>query len=391
MFTLIAIGIGAAFVYSLVAVFAPQIFPAEMRDHHGLVGDLFRGGGGDHRAGPPRPGAGAARARADQRRDPRPPRPRAEDGAARSRRTATRPRCRSPRSWSATCSASARATRCRSTASSSTGRSAIEEALITGEPIPVEKRKGDRVTGGTQNTTGSFDMKVDRTGAETTLSRIVALVAEAQRSRAPIQGLADRVSAIFVPAVIVVAVVAFVFWLDLRAVAGARLRAGRGGERADHRLPLRARPRHADLDHGRDRPRRAGRPPHPQCRGAGADGLGRYARRRQDRDADRGQAEAHRHRDRARLPRGRAPRHGRRDRAGQRAPARRGDRCGGEGARPPARQGGELRRRHRPGRARQGGGARGAPRQSPPARLARRPGKGRWPRPPTGGARWARR
>ncbi len=69
------------------------------------------------------------------------------------------------------------------------------------------------MTGGTQNTTGSFDMKVDRTGAETTLSRIVAMVAEAQRSRAPIQGLADRVSSYFVPAVILIAVVAFVFWL----------------------------------------------------------------------------------------------------------------------------------------------------------------------------------
>ncbi len=277
MFTLIAIGIGAAFLYSLVAVFAPDIFPAEMRDHHGLVGGLFRGGGGDHRAGAGRPGAGAAGPGADQRRDPRPPRPRAEDRAAGSAPTATPRRCRWPRSRSATCSASGPATRCRSTASSSTARSAIDEALVTGEPIPVEKHEDDRVTGGTQNTTGSFDMKVDRTGAETTLSRIVAMVAEAQRSRAPIQGLADRVSAIFVPAVIAVAVVAFVLLAGLRPVAGARLCAGRRGQRADHRLPLRARPRHADLDHGRDRPRRPGGPPHPQRRGAGADGLGRHA------------------------------------------------------------------------------------------------------------------
>ena len=92
------------------------------------------------------------------------------------------------------------------------GGSAVDESLLTGEPLPVEKRSGDRVTGGTVNGTGSFDMKVERTGAETTLARIVAMVAEAQRSRAPIQGLADRVSAWFVPAVIAVAVVAFGVW-----------------------------------------------------------------------------------------------------------------------------------------------------------------------------------
>ena len=93
------------------------------------------------------------------------------------------------------------------------GHSAVDESLLTGEPLPVEKAKGDRVTGGTQNATGSFDLKVDRTGAETTLSRIVAMVAEAQRSRAPIQSLADQVSAWFVPGVIAVAVVAFIAWL----------------------------------------------------------------------------------------------------------------------------------------------------------------------------------
>jgi Cu+-exporting ATPase len=88
----------------------------------------------------------------------------------------------------------------------------VDESLLTGEPLPVEKSAGDRATGGTVNGTGTFDLRVERTGAETTLSRIVAMVAEAQRTRAPIQGLADKVSAIFVPAVVVAAGVAFLFW-----------------------------------------------------------------------------------------------------------------------------------------------------------------------------------
>src|SRR5690606_15787329 len=93
------------------------------------------------------------------------------------------------------------------------GASAVDESLLTGEAVPVEKSAGDRVTGGTRNGSGSFDIRVDRTGSETTLSQIVAMVAAAQRSRAPIQSLADRVSSWFVPAVILVAVIAFVVWL----------------------------------------------------------------------------------------------------------------------------------------------------------------------------------
>ncbi|MFU0507013.1 heavy metal translocating P-type ATPase [Pseudaminobacter sp. NGMCC 1.201702] len=92
------------------------------------------------------------------------------------------------------------------------GRSSIDESMITGEPIPVEKDVGDRLTGGTLNRNGSLVMRAEKVGADTVLSQIVELVAKAQRSRAPIQGLADRVSFYFVPTVVLVAVAAFVIW-----------------------------------------------------------------------------------------------------------------------------------------------------------------------------------
>ena len=92
--------------------------------------------------------------------------------------------------------------------------------MLTGEPMPVEKSPGDKVTGGTLNQSGSFVMRAERVGGDTMLAQIVAMVAEAQRSRAPIQRLVDVVSSWFVPAVIVVAVLAFVAW----AVFGPRRR-----------------------------------------------------------------------------------------------------------------------------------------------------------------------
>lgn len=92
------------------------------------------------------------------------------------------------------------------------GHSSLDESLITGEPLPVEKIAGSALTGGTLNRNGSLVMRAERVGAETMLSRIVGLVAKAQRSRAPIQGLADRVAAWFVPTVVSVAVLAFVLW-----------------------------------------------------------------------------------------------------------------------------------------------------------------------------------
>jgi Cu+-exporting ATPase len=93
--------------------------------------------------------------------------------------------------------------------------SSVEESMITGEPLPVEKNVGDKVTGGTVNGTGSFVMRADRVGNDTLLGQIVSMVAEAQRSRAPIQGLADRVAGIFVPAVLAASVITFVVWMWL--------------------------------------------------------------------------------------------------------------------------------------------------------------------------------
>ena len=92
------------------------------------------------------------------------------------------------------------------------GASSVDESLMTGEPIPVEKASGSRVIGGTVNATGSFLMRAERVGSDTLLAQIVRMVSEAQRSRAPVQKLADRVSAYFVPAVVLVAVLTFILW-----------------------------------------------------------------------------------------------------------------------------------------------------------------------------------
>ena len=92
------------------------------------------------------------------------------------------------------------------------GHSSIDESMLTGEPLPVEKEQGDKVTGGTINGRGSFVMRAERVGSETMLARIVQMVADAQRSKAPIQKLADRVAAWFVPTVIGIAVLAFIVW-----------------------------------------------------------------------------------------------------------------------------------------------------------------------------------
>lgn len=94
------------------------------------------------------------------------------------------------------------------------GRSSVDESMISGEPMPVEKNTGDRVIGATVNQTGTFVMKTEKIGAETLLSQIVHMVAEAQRSRAPIQKLADTISGYFVPAVVLISVLTFIIWAN---------------------------------------------------------------------------------------------------------------------------------------------------------------------------------
>ncbi len=101
------------------------------------------------------------------------------------------------------------------------GYSSIDESMVTGEPVPVEKTRGNKLTGGTINVTGSLIMKAERVGADTLLSQIVRLVGEAQRSRAPIQRLADVVSGSFVPVVVVVAILTFAVWFTLGTLPDA--------------------------------------------------------------------------------------------------------------------------------------------------------------------------
>ncbi len=211
MFTLIALGTGAAFLYSLIATLAPGLFPEAMRDAHGLIPVYYEAAavivalvllGQVLELRAREKTGGAIRALLDLA--PKTALRVLKDGKTETVPLASvkagdvlrvRPGDKIPIDGTVI-----------------EGRSAVDESLLTGEPVPVEKTEGDRVTGGTLNGTGSFDMRVDRTGAETTLAQVVAMVAAAQRSRAPIQGLADTVSGYFVPAVIGVALLAFIVW-----------------------------------------------------------------------------------------------------------------------------------------------------------------------------------
>lgn len=211
MFTLIAIGTGTAYAYSLVGTIAPGIFPDTFRSHNGAVEVYFEtsaiivtlvllGQVLELRA---RRQTGAAiRALLDL--NPKTARRLRPDGndeeipldqVRRGDKLRVRPGDRVPVDGTV-----------------EDGKSAVDESMITGESIPVEKTPGAKVIGGTVNQTGAFIMRAEKLGSETLLAQIVRMVAEAQRSRAPIQSLADKVSGYFVPAVIAVAVFTFIVW-----------------------------------------------------------------------------------------------------------------------------------------------------------------------------------
>ena len=209
MFTLIAIGVGAAYIYSAVVMLAPGVFPPSMR-HHGAIGIYFEAAAmitvlvllGHVLELRARARTGAAiRAlldlaaktarRVQDGRDEDVPLEHIQAGDL----LRVRPGEKIPVDGAIV-----------------EGQSSVDESMITGEPMPVEKAAGESVTGGTLNKTGSFVMRAERVGRETMLARIVDMVAQAQRSRAPIQALADKVAAIFVPAVLACALLTFAGW-----------------------------------------------------------------------------------------------------------------------------------------------------------------------------------
>jgi Cu+-exporting ATPase len=211
MFTLIAIGSGAAYLYSVAAVLTPGLFPATFRDASGNLGLYFEAAavitvlvllgqvlelrarsqtGGAIRALLGLAPKTARRISADRSEADV---PLVEIGVGDLLRI--RPGEKVPVDGLVT-----------------EGRSSVDESMVTGEPIPVEKTAGDKVVGGTINGTGSLVMKAERVGSATLLAQIVKMVSEAQRSRAPIQRLADRVASYFVPAVLAAAAITFAVW-----------------------------------------------------------------------------------------------------------------------------------------------------------------------------------
>jgi Cu+-exporting ATPase len=211
MFTLIVLGTGAAYLDSVVATLFPQIFPASLRDAHGGVPTYFEAAavittlvllGQVLELRARRQTNSAIRSLlnlAPKQAHLLLPNGTEKDVALDVVNVGDRLRVRPGESIPVD-------------GAILEGGSAVEESMVTGEPMPVEKSVGDKVTGGTLNTSGSFVLRAERVGQETFLAQIVKLVSEAQRSRAPMQRLADRVAAYFVPAVIVAAVLAFSVW-----------------------------------------------------------------------------------------------------------------------------------------------------------------------------------
>ncbi|HEV7475439.1 MAG TPA: heavy metal translocating P-type ATPase, partial [Pyrinomonadaceae bacterium] len=211
MFTLIGLGVGVAYVFSVVARVFPSLFPLSFREASGEVPVYFEAAAvittlvllGQVLELRARSRTGAA-IKALLGLAPKTARRIREDGSEedvalddvqRGDRLRVRPGERVPVDGVIL-----------------EGASAVDESMVTGEPLAVAKGPGDKVIGATVNTTGSFIMQAERVGAETLLAQIIQLVAEAQRSRAPIQRLADRVSAVFVPTVVALACLTFIVW-----------------------------------------------------------------------------------------------------------------------------------------------------------------------------------
>lgn len=211
MFTLIGLGVSVAFIYSVVATLIPGIFPDSFRDTSGQVGVYFESAAvivtlilvGQVLELRARAATGAAirklldmaatsaRRIDDDGNEEDVPLEQVKEGD----KLRVRPGEKIPVDGRIL-----------------SGRSSVDESMVSGEPVPVDKDEGDEVVGATVNGTGSLIMVAEKVGDETLLSRIVNMVAEAQRSRAPVQKLADRVAAVFVPTVILVAITTFIVW-----------------------------------------------------------------------------------------------------------------------------------------------------------------------------------
>jgi len=219
MFTLIGLGVGVAYLYSLVAVVAPEMFPSSFRDASGRVGTYFEAAAvivtlvllgqvlelkaRSQTSAAIRALLGMAPTSARRIRQDGTDEDVALDQVQVGDRLRVRPGEKVPVDGVVL-----------------EGRSSVDESLVSGEPIPVEKEAGSRLVGATINGTGSLVMQAEKVGSDTLLARIVQMVAQAQRSRAPIQRLADQVSGWFVPSVVLIAVVTFIIW----ALAGPQPR-----------------------------------------------------------------------------------------------------------------------------------------------------------------------